>query len=77
MTIFKSLVARIQAVFRLSQGDALWMDSTERFRLAQVLPYVRGALLDIGRGYNNLVRWYGRGVGVDIYPWAGTDVFAI
>lgn len=50
------------------------MDFVEQLRLLQVLPHVRGRLLDIGCGYNNLVRRYGNGVGVDIYPWPGVDI---
>lgn len=50
------------------------MDLVEQLRLSQVLPHVRGSLLDIGCGYNNLVRQYGQGVGVDVCLWPGTDV---
>ena len=42
------------------------MDMLESRRLAVALPYVRGRLLDIGCGYNNLVRAYGSGVGVEV-----------
>jgi SAM-dependent methyltransferase len=44
-------------------------------RVRAVLPHVRGRLLDIGCGYNNLVRQYfdGVGVGVDVHPWPGVD----
>ncbi|MEW6607666.1 MAG: methyltransferase domain-containing protein [bacterium] len=46
------------------------MDLTEIFRIKAVLPFVRGRLLDIGCGYNNLVKRYkGEGVGVDIFDW--------
>lgn len=55
--------------------SALKMDSLENWRLRMVLPHVQGRLLDIGCGYNNLVRRYGGpGVGVDVYPWEGVDV---
>lgn len=51
------------------------MDRLESWRLRMVLPHVRGRVLDIGCGYNNLLRAYaGWGVGVDVYPWPGTDV---
>ena len=46
----------------------------ERQRLAAVLPFVRGRLLDIGCGYNNLVQAYGSGIGVDVHPWNGIAV---
>ena len=51
------------------------MDRLESWRLRMVMPHVRGRVLDIGCGYNNLLRAYtGWGVGVDVYPWPGTDV---
>jgi SAM-dependent methyltransferase len=50
------------------------MDALERVRIVKVLPFVRGRLLDLGCGFNNLVRLYGNGVGVDVYPWPGVDV---
>ena len=52
----------------------LWLDSVEQIRLNHVLPYIKGKLLDIGCGYNNLVRLYGNGIGVDVYPWANVQV---
>jgi SAM-dependent methyltransferase len=50
------------------------MDAVEWLRLRAVLPHIEGELLDVGCGYNNLVHRYGRGVGVDVYPWPGVDV---
>ncbi|MGH2592049.1 MAG: class I SAM-dependent methyltransferase [Anaerolineae bacterium] len=50
------------------------MDALEGWRIAKVLPLVRGRLLDVGCGFNNLVRAYGCGVGVDVFPWAGIDI---
>src|SRR5919109_4397828 len=50
------------------------MDALEGWRIGRVLPLVRGRLLDVGCGFNNLVRAYGRGVGVDVHPWLGVDV---
>ncbi len=32
------------------------------------------SILDIGCGRNSLVRRYGNGVGIDIYPWKGVDI---
>jgi SAM-dependent methyltransferase len=43
-------------------------------RVRAVLPYVRGRLLDVGCGFNLLVRHYANGVGVDVHPWPGADV---
>lgn len=51
-----------------------WIDFLEKYRIAQVLPFIEGRLLDVGCGYNNLVAAYGFGVGVDVYPWPGIDV---
>ncbi|MBI2442889.1 MAG: glycosyltransferase [Candidatus Levybacteria bacterium] len=42
-------------------------------RIHYVLPHVRGMLLDIGCGENNLVKKWGNGIGVDTYPWDGVD----
>lgn len=39
-------------------------------RIAQVMPYIRGRLLDIGCGNNKLVKKYGNGVGIDKEPQA-------
>jgi SAM-dependent methyltransferase len=35
---------------------------------------VEGRLLDIGCGFNELVRRHGKGVGVDVHPWEGVNV---
>ena len=45
------------------------MDWLEDWRLSVALPHIQGRLLDVGCGYNNLVRAYGSGVGVDVYKW--------
>jgi ubiquinone/menaquinone biosynthesis C-methylase UbiE len=50
------------------------MDALERMRVLQVLPHVRGRLLDLGCGFNNIVRLYGNGVGADVHPWSGAQV---
>ncbi len=40
-----------------------------------VLPHVRGRLLDIGCGLNELVHAYhGDGTGVDVYQWGSVDL---
>lgn len=44
------------------------------WRIRAVLPHVAGELLDVGCGTNDLVRAYGRGVGVDVYAWENVDV---
>jgi len=50
------------------------MDPAEKYRIDKTLPYVRGRLLDVGCGFNNLVREYGSGTGADVHPWPGVDV---
>ncbi len=50
------------------------MDPLEHWRLRVVLPFVRGRLLDLACGYNNLVRAHGCGAGADVFPWEGIDV---
>jgi len=45
-----------------------------KWRVRAVLPYVKGRLLDIGCGTNELVRVYGNGVGVDVYQWGTVDI---
>lgn len=43
-------------------------------RVLACLQLVRGRLLDIGCGPNELVRRYGHGVGVDVHTWPSIDV---
>lgn len=44
-------------------------------RINAVLPYIKGYLLDIGCGTNELVKAYpDKGIGVDVYPWGGVDL---
>ena len=38
-----------------------------------VLEHVKGKLLDVGCGENLLVKQYGNGVGVDVFPWKSID----
>jgi SAM-dependent methyltransferase len=45
-----------------------------RRRVRAVLPHISGRLLDVGCGFNRLVRNYANGVGVDVHPWPGADV---
>ena len=64
----------VGAPFRLALFDQKWLPwfgwtTLEEERLRAVLPHVRGRLLDIGAGMNNLVRRHGNGVGVDVHDW--------
>jgi len=44
------------------------------WRVKNVLPYLKGDLLDIGCGTNELVRRYGKGKGVDVYQWGDVNL---
>ncbi|NEQ64713.1 MAG: class I SAM-dependent methyltransferase [Symploca sp. SIO2D2] len=62
--------------FRLIFFDQKWLPyfgwtTLEEERLKAVLPYIKGRLLDIGAGSNNLVKRYGKGFGVDVHDWGG------
>jgi SAM-dependent methyltransferase len=45
-----------------------------RMRVEAVLPHIRGRVLDLGCGSNELVRRYHLGIGVDVHPWAGVNL---
>src|SRR5262245_37171238 len=55
-------------------GTQRRMDLLESWRLRVALPFVRGRLLDLACGYNNLPHAHGSGFGADIFPWEGIDV---
>jgi SAM-dependent methyltransferase len=62
--------------FRLVLFDQGWLPSfgwttLEEERLQAVLPHLRGRVLDVGAGPNNLIRSRGHGVGVDVHDWGG------
>ena len=54
------------------------LTTNHEIRTAMVLAQVRGRLLDIGCGANDVVKQYrtrgGVGTGVDVYPWPGLDL---
>jgi len=39
-----------------------------------ILPYVKGDLLDIGCGTNELVKQFGDGIGVDVFQWGDVNL---
>jgi SAM-dependent methyltransferase len=62
--------------FRLVLFDQNWLPrfgwtTLEEERLNAVFPYIQGQLLDIGAGFNTLVKRYGKGIGVDVHDWGG------
>lgn len=75
-TKLKHLWDFIGIPFRFLLFDQAWLPrfgwtTLEAERLKAIHPYLRGRLLDIGAGTNNLVREYGNGVGVDVHDWGG------
>ena len=67
-------VLRCPRVGERRTGAVQRMDLLESWRLRVVLPHVRGRLLDLACGYNNLTRAHGAGLGADVFPWEGIDV---
>jgi SAM-dependent methyltransferase len=62
--------------FRFVFFDQEWLPrfgwtTLEEERINAVVPYIAGALLDIGAGSNSLVKRVGHGVGVDVVDWGG------
>jgi SAM-dependent methyltransferase len=46
-----------------------------QWRTRTVLPHIKGRLLDIGCGTNNLVRSYhDDGIGIDVHQWGDVDI---
>jgi len=43
-------------------------------RLIYAFRYLKGKVLDVGCGDNTLIKSYGNGIGVDVYPWEGVDI---
>jgi SAM-dependent methyltransferase len=75
-TLTQSVWDFVGIPFRLALFDQKWLPrfgwtTLEEERIGAVLPHVRGRLLDIGAGPNNLVRRYGDGIGVDVHDWGG------
>jgi len=54
--------------------DKKRMDALEAWRHAKILPLIRGRLLDVGCGFNNLVEAHDSGIGIDVFPWEGIHV---
>ena len=63
----------ISSYKNLLKFQAFWKFLEEK-RINQCLEYCRGRILDIGCGNNVLVKKYGNGIGVDVFPWEGVDI---
>ena len=75
-TLAKKLWDFFGIPFRLVLFDQEWLprfgwNTLEEDRINAVLPHIRGRLLDIGAGQNNLVSRYGNGIGIDVFDWGG------
>lgn len=75
-TLWQSAWDAIGIPARLILFPPEWLErcgwtTLEHERLRQVLPEIRGRLLDIGAGPNTLVRLHGNGTGVDVFDWGG------
>lgn len=60
--------------FRLLLFDQKWLPAfswttLEQERINALFPHVKGRLLDIGAGNNELIHQYGNGIGVDVFDW--------
>lgn len=75
-TLLQAIWDGVGIPFRLVLFDQMWLPyfgwtTLEEERLAVVLPFVRGRLLDIGAGPNTRVKQYGKGAGMGVYDWGG------
>ena len=50
------------------------LTSITKERISHVLDCCQGFVLDVGCGDNRLVRQWGKGVGLEVYPWHGIDI---
>jgi SAM-dependent methyltransferase len=74
-SVYDFLLAPLRFVFfPESWCERLGLTSLERERIINVLPHVKGRLLDVGCGNNLLAKTYGNGIGVDVYDWGGGAV---
>ena len=78
MTVLKDIInfifLPIRVMLKTEQVRRLGLIPVVDDRHNAVLKHVKGTLLDIGCGENLLVKQYGTGIGVDVYPWKGIDV---
>ena len=75
-SVLQSIWDFIGIPFRLLLFDQKWLPrfgwtTLEEERIAAVLPFLKGEILDIGAGENRLVKQWGQGIGVDVFDWGG------
>jgi SAM-dependent methyltransferase len=81
MGFIQSLWDFIGLPFRLLLFDQKWLPlfgwtTLEEERVAAVLPFLEGRVLDIGAGNNPLINAYKNGVGVDVFDW-GSGIIVV
>lgn len=69
-----ALLFPLRIFLSLNASRKLGLTPIDDERVDMALPYCQGRLLDLGCGSNQLIKQYGNGVGVDVYPWKGIDV---
>ena len=62
------------ALISREQALKLHLAPIDDERVVMALQHAKGKVLDVGCGANNFVRSWGKGTGVDVFPWAGVDV---
>jgi len=70
---FDFLLLPIRVILKPEQARKMGLTPIDDERLKIVANHVKGKLLDVGCGYNLLVRNYCEGIGVDVHPWKGID----
>lgn len=73
-TIISRLCLPLLSLISREQALSLHLTPIDDERVIMALKYVKGRALDIGCGANNFIRSYGKGTGVDVFPWKGVDV---
>jgi SAM-dependent methyltransferase len=68
------LMLPLLSLLSVEQSERLGLTPLDDERVLAALRHARGRLLDVGCGSNTLVRTYGDGLGVDVFPWEGIDL---
>lgn len=54
--------------------EKIGLTSLKQERMRAVFKKCKGRVIDIGCQYNELIKEYKNGIGIDIYPWPGADL---